>query len=254
MMEPIDDLKNDIKAYLSKKGSKSKNLRKLLNLNFTDVTSKTYAVGEYDLPYVTSKITKYPDYIVLYDEKNNYQLTDRTYVSFYNYDVVFDGLLGIYNAIYYDLNELKNFYRERFEGVKYFITPDYSLCGDINHIENLYRLFRARIVSVWLTLELSATVIPSITYSAPKIFPNMLDGMEDCEVVAFSTKGLRNNIECLNLMGDALKYTVDNLKELRTIIIYTLSKNEEKINSWFNYAIQHGIELIIPSNRSKLEV
>ena len=203
-----------------------KNLKKLLNLSFTDVTSKTYAVGRYDLPYITARINKYPDYIALYNDTGEYLLTDRTCVSFYNYDSVFDGLGGIYNAIYYDIAELKDFYRNRFAGVKYFIAPDYSLCGDINKIENLHRLFRARIVSVWLTLELNAVVIPNITYSNEKIFPNMLDGMENYEVVAFSTKGLHNSGKKLSLMKKALKHTVDNLKKLRTIIIYTLSKNQ----------------------------
>ncbi len=34
-----------------------KNLKKLLNLNFTEISNKTYLVGEYDLPYVAAKIT-----------------------------------------------------------------------------------------------------------------------------------------------------------------------------------------------------
>ena len=228
-----------------------KNLKKLLNLNFTDVTNKTFSIGEYDLPYIAAKITKYPNYIALYKDKGDYLRTDRTCVSFYNYDVYFDGLCGIWNAICYDVKELKDFYRERFAGVKYFIAPDYSLCGDINKIENLHRIFRARIVSIWLTLELNAVVIPNITYSNEKIFPNMLDGMENCEVVAFSTKGLRNSGKKLSLMKKALRYTVDNLPKLRTIIIYTLSKDDEKIYSWFDYAVQHEIKLIIPSNRSR---
>ena len=229
----------------------TKNLKKLLNLSFTDITNKTHAVGRYDLPYVTARINKYPDYIALYRDKGEYFLTDRTCVSFYNYDSVFDGFGGIYNAIYYDINELKDFYRNRFAGVKYFIAPDYSLCGDINHIENLHRLFRARIVSVWLTLELNAVVIPNITYSTEKIFPNMLDGMENCEVVAFSTKGLRNSRKKLSLMKKAIANTVDNLKKLRTIMVYTLSNDDEKIRSWFDYAVQHDIKLIIPANRSR---
>ena len=233
---------------------KTKNLKRLLNLNFTDVTNKTHSVGEYDLLYIAAKITKYPDYIALYKDKGDYLRTDRTCISFYNYDNAFDGLGGIWNAIYYDVAEWKDFYRERFAGVKYFIAPDYSLCGDINKIENLHRLFRARIVSIWLTLELNAVVIPNITYSNEEIFPNMLDGMENCEVVAFSTKGLRNNGKRLSLMKKALRYTVDNLPKLRTIIIYTLSKDDEKIYSWFSYAAQHDIKLIIPSNRSRRRV
>lgn len=230
---------------------KTKNLKRLLNLNFTDVTNKIHSVGEYDLPYIAAKITKYPDYIALYKDKGDYLRTDRTCVSFYNYDAAFDGLCGMWNAIYYDVAEWKNFYRERFAGVKYFIAPDYSLCGDINKIENLHRLFKARIVSIWLTLELNAVAIPNITYSNEEIFSNMLDGMENCEVIAFSTKGLRNSCKKLSLMKKALLYTVDNLPKLRTIIIYTLSKDDEKIYSWFSYAVQHEIKLIIPSNRSR---
>lgn len=125
-----------------------KDIKRLLNLNFTDVSNKTYSVGEYDLPYIAAKITSYPDYIALYRDKCDYQRTDRTCVSFYNYDSFFYGFDGIWNAIYYGRSDLKEFYRKRFAGVKYFVAPDYSLCGDINHIENLYRLFRARIRSV----------------------------------------------------------------------------------------------------------
>ena len=47
---------------------KTKNLKRLLNLNFTDVTNKTHSVGEYDLLYIAAKITKYPDYIALYKD------------------------------------------------------------------------------------------------------------------------------------------------------------------------------------------
>lgn len=228
-----------------------KNLEKLLNLNFTEISNKTRSIDEYDLPYITTKITKYPDYIALYKDKGDYIRTDVTCVSFYNYDNTFDGPCGIWNAIYYDVEEWKDCYRNRFAGVKYFIAPDYSLCGDINKIENLHRLFRARIVSIWLTLELNAVVIPNITYSNEEIFPNMLDGMENCEVVAFSTKGLRNSSEKLSLMKKALRYTVDNLPKLRTIIIYTLSKDDKKIYSWFDYAVEHNIKLILPANRSR---
>ena len=81
----------------------------------------------------------------------------------------------------------------------------------------------------------------------------MLDGMENCEVVAFSTKGLRNSNEKLSLMKKALRYTVDNLLKLRTIIIYTLSKDDQKIYSWFDYAVEHNIKLILPANRSRRE-
>ena len=231
---------------------KLKNVKKLMNLNFTDVTNLTHNVGKYDLPYVNAKIKKYPNYIAMYNCPKEYHLTDRTCVAFYNYDETFDGLFGIYNAIHYDIRERKDYYRERFKDVKLFIAPDYSLCGDINHIENIHRLFRARVVSVWLTTELNATVIPNITYSIPKIFPQMIEGMEDCEVVAFSAKGLRNCIDDWKLLQEALKYTIDHLKKLRTIIIYTTSSNDNLTHNRFKYAEEHKIKLIIPDNRLRI--
>lgn len=234
---------------LSEKKFRKKNLCKLLNLNFTKITTTTENVGKYDLPYITAEISAYPDYIALYGETKEYNFTERTYLAFYKYDAVFDNIFGLYNAIYYDIQELQNFYLERFKGVKYFIAPDYSLCDDINHIENLHRIFRSRIVSIWLTLNLKAMVIPNITYSNPKIFPDMLTGMQDCKVVAFSTKGLMRNKRALDLLKEAVKYTADNLQKLRTIIIYTTSINDEYIYKLFEYAAQKGIKLIIPDNR-----
>ena len=184
----------------------------------------------------------------MYGELSKYNLTDRTCVAFYQYDSVYDEIDGIYNAIYYDITKLQNFYLERFKNVKYFISPDYSLCGDIPYIENIHRIFRARIVSVWLTLNLNKMVIPNITYSNQKIFPHMLDGMEDCEVVAFSTKGIMKNPCSLELLKEAVQYTVMNLRKLQTIVIYSTSIYNEKIYDLFEYAIQNKIELIIPEN------
>ena len=59
----------------------SKILKKLLNLSFTDITSKTYAVGEYDLPYVKAKITKYPDYNIA--ELKDFYLNRFARVKYY---------------------------------------------------------------------------------------------------------------------------------------------------------------------------
>ena len=55
--------------------------KKLLNLGFSDVTSKTYAVGEYDLPYVKAKITKYPDYNIA--ELKDFYLNRFARVKYY---------------------------------------------------------------------------------------------------------------------------------------------------------------------------
>lgn len=144
---------------------KSRNLQNLINLNFMEFLGKTKMVGRFDLPYVVSKLTTYPDFIALYREPNKYNFTPRTCVAFYEYDRNFDGIHGLWNAIYFNLEKQKNLFQYRFTDVKYFIAPDYSLCGDIPLIENIHRVFRSRIVSIWLTMTLGKQVIPNITYS-----------------------------------------------------------------------------------------
>ena len=52
-------------------------------------------------------------------------------------------------------------------------------------------------------------------------------------------------------MKKAVEYTVDNLKSLRTVMVYTLSNDDAKIHSYFRYAVDHGINIIIPGNRSR---
>ena len=168
---------------------KKNNLKKLINLNFIDYTNQTYLVGKYDLPYVRCTDIVNPDYLALYSEVKNYKKTDNTCVCFYQYDNEFDGIKGIFNAIYYHDESLLTKYKERFKDVKYAISPDYSQCGDIPRIENLYRLFKSRLVANWLLLECGVIVIPNITYANENYFDVMLDGMENVEVVAFSVKG-----------------------------------------------------------------
>ena len=129
---------------------KKKNLKKLLNLGILDYTNQTSKFGEYDK--------------------------------------VFDGLYGLWNAIYYDVAELKEYYVERFKGVRFFISPDYSKCGDNHEIENQHRQFRSRIVAIWLTLNVGAVVIPLVSCADDKSMKYMLDGMQDCTTVAFNAK------------------------------------------------------------------
>lgn len=227
---------------------RNKDFKKLLNLNFTTYTNQTYSIGKYDFPYISCKTIIYPDYLALYSEVQNYNKTPSTCVCFYQYDFLFDGINGLFSAIYYNDKRLLNKFRERFKDVRYFISPDYSQCGDINRIENLYRLFKARIVSLWLILEMGSIVIPNITYADENYFEYMLDGMENCNVVAFSVKGSMREVYQKELLIKAIKYTVDKMKNLSRIIVYSSSTNDEVVLELFSYATYHGIEVIIPNN------
>lgn len=227
---------------------KKKDLKKLLNLNFVDLTNRTYNCGKYDLPYIKCPNLVNPDYLALYSEMSNYHKTDRTFVCFYQYDVKFDNMKGIFEAIYYNDVNLLEKYKERFKNVRYAIAPDYSEIGDIPRIENVYRLFKSRIVALWLWLECNVIVIPNITYASENYFDVMLDGMEDTEVVAFGVKGsMKEELE-RELLQKAIKHTVDNLKQLKKIVVYSVLLNDEKVLEIFEYASNKGIEIVVPNN------
>ncbi len=167
---------------------------------------------------------------------------------FFEYDVIFDGLYGLWNAIYYGVEDLQEFYLERFQGVRYFIAPDYSKCGDIPEAENYHRQFRSRIVAIWLAMNLQAVVIPLVSCANKSSIKYMLDGMQDCEVVAFNAKGPMGDPEQLKIFINAIRYTVDHLPNLRSIIVYSASPDIGKVQSYFQYATDAGIEIQIPDN------
>ena len=146
------------------------------------------------------------------------------------------------------MKELLEFYIERFKGVKYFVAPDYSKCGDVSEAENYYRQFRSRIVAIWLTMNLKAIVIPLVTCANDTGMKYMLDGMEDCSIVAFNAKGQMSNPGQLEIFTRSIKHTVDRLQKLQVIIVYSASPDKGKIRDIFRYAIEAGIDVQIPDN------
>lgn len=227
---------------------KKKSLRKLLNLGFLDYTELTTKYGELDMPYV--KCSKIPDidYMAIYSRPKTYFHSEGTCVTFFEYDEVFNGLYGLWNAIAYGIKELQDYYIERFKGVRYFIAPDYSKCGDIPEIENQHRQFRARIVAIWLTMNLNALVIPLVSCANRNSMKYMLDGMEDCKVVAFNAKGPMGNPIQLEIFKESIKYAVDHLPKLKVIYVYSASPNIGRVLEIFKYAIDAGIDVRIPDN------
>ena len=107
-----------------------KTLSKLLNYSFLNYTNKTRSCGEKDLPALYCKTEVYPDYLALYSEPSLYHKTDRTGVCFYQFDSVFDGRRGLYEAIYHDDTARLAYFKKRFEGVKFF------------YITRLFRIWR----------------------------------------------------------------------------------------------------------------
>lgn len=127
---------------------KRNDLQKRLNLNYLSLTNKTQKTGKYDFPILLCNPTILPNYIALYTQVCEYHKTDLTCLAFYNYDDTFDGMDGLYNAIYYNDKKRLDYYRKRFEGIKFFISPDYSVCGDIDKAENIYRIVKSRRIAL----------------------------------------------------------------------------------------------------------
>ena len=231
---------------------RKQDLQKKLNLNYLDLTNKTRKVGQFDFPELLCNPPVLPDYIALYTQPSEYQKTRLTCVAFYNYDESFDGIDGLYNAIYYNDKKRLEFFKKRFEGIKYFIMPDYSVCGDIDSAENIYRLAKARRVALWLTIELGAVVIPNISYSCRKDFAFILDGLEAVCYVAFSTKGAVKSNPDKELLLEAVRLVTDNLKDLKGILVYDVCKDNRFVDATFSYARERGIEILVLPNSLKL--
>ena len=227
---------------------KKKNLKKLLNLGLLDYTNLTPKYGDLDMPYIRCKMIPNIDYLATYSQPSTYFHSQGTCVTFFEYDIFFDGLYGLWNAIYYGVKELQEYYLERFQGVKCFVAPDYSKCGDVSEAENYHRQFRSRIVAIWLAMNLNAVVIPLVSCANDIGMRYMLDGMDDCTVVAFNAKGPMGDPAQLEIFIRSIKYTVDHLKKLKLIIVYSASPDKEKVLEIFKYAIESGIEVHIPDN------
>lgn len=237
------------KVYLED-GTQSREKRdmyKLLNHNIQKLLNQAEREGEYGFPVLYCNTDVFPDYLALYSQPGLYHKTKNTGVCFYSYDCSFDDIHGLYNAIYYGNERLLKYYKERFKNVNYFITPDCSVFGDIQKVENLHRIWKARIVALWFILELKAIVIPNIMYYSEESLPITCCGLENCSVVAFSAKGHVRYAKERQLLKSAIKYVVDHFP-LKTIVVYSVCGDDDNCLKLFEYATEKNIEIIIPDN------
>ena len=221
-----------------------------LNLNISKLTNMTVGDGYYDFPTLYCNISNPPDYIALYSQPCDYHHTENTALSFYDYDDKFDGENGLYNAIYYNKENRLDYFKTRFSGIKYFILPDYSICGDIQTYRNLHRIGRAREVGIWLSTNLKAHCLPNIGVCDEKTLSIVLDGLKNVNAIAFSTKG-KTSKEDLELLQLSIDKAINELINLEYIIVYDVSSDNKKIDILFSKAIKKGIKVIVPNNLLK---
>lgn len=227
---------------------KKPNLNKKLLIEYMNIAKFDYSCGKYDMPYLTyDSEDVVPDYLCLYKEIKDYHKTLKTFVTFYQFDDEFDWLDGLFNAIYYNIKELLDYYKKRFKGVFGFISPDYTQAGDIHFIENAYRCFKARIVSIWLIMECDAVVIPNIAYVNKRSREYCFDGIEKGSIVAISAKGLVKEPKQRKILLETVKETVD-MVEPKAIVVCSATADDSKVLEYFKYATDKGIKVIVPLN------
>ena len=227
-------------------------LKKKLNLNYLDLTNKTTCFGKLGLPRLTCNTNFKPDYIALSGQPCDYFRTKNTIVAFNEYDCAFNGKNGLYYSIYFKDKKNLEKLKQKYNKVKYFIMPDISIFGDIQAYENHHRMGQAREIALWLNLENKSVVIPFVGCGSRADFQYMIEGLEDVSVVAFSTKGKVSNEIETKLLIDTIKYTVDNLKKLKRIIVYDVCKDNSYVNTTFKYAKEKGIDIVVPNNMLKI--
>lgn len=223
-------------------------LCKKLNLNYLAYTNKTFCDGELGLPRLTCNLDCDIDYIALYSHPCDYCRTEHTAISFYDYDSKFNGKDGLYSAIYFDDKKLLGKYKTRFYESRFFIMPDITLIGNLQPVENHYRMFEQRVISLWLKFECEKIVIPTVGVACRDDFKYMLEGFDSVSVMALSTKGKIDDKNNRLLLIDTIKYLVDNNKNLKKLIVYDVCKDDVEARKICKYAIDMGIKVIIPDN------
>lgn len=219
---------------------------KKLNLSFLKYTNQGHYLGDYEMPEATCVLSSPDiDYLALFGER-----VDSKYRSpalcFYEYDDRFDGIDGLFNAIYHDDRRLLKKYGRRLEDYHYVVSPDYSICGDVPFVENAYRVFKSRVVGSYLVNELGKVVIPNVSFVDERTRKVALSGIAKHSAVALSTKGLLRHDDGL------LEYIVDEtmkVLEPSVVVLYNVAVKSPRLTGIVDRMKSADAKVAMPPNR-----
>jgi len=221
--------------------------------NFKDIfgvylLEKLSFEGDFDMPIIGNfDDVSAINYLALYSDLQDYHRTDNTCICFYQYDHIFDGIHGLYNSIVYqDFNRLDRF-KKRFEGVKYIISPDYSIYGDFPNALQIFNIYKSRVCMAWLMENTSAIIIPNVRWASPFSYDYCFDGIMKGSNIAVGLLGLMHNKDNIKMFLDGFKKAIDTIIP-KSIIVYGFITNQN-INDFLGYAIIKGIPIIIPHSK-----
>lgn len=204
--------------------------------------------GDFDMPIVGNfdDIEKI-DYLALYSDLKEYHKTDNTCICFYQYDHIFDGIHGLYNSIIYQDEKRLNKYRNRFKGVKYIISPDYSVFGDFPNALQIFNIYKSRLCLAWLKTNTNAMVIPNLRWTFPFSFEYCFDGIMKGSNIAVGVLGQMHNLDNKRMFLEGLKKAIDTIEPAH-ILVYGFV-NESNFDEYFGYAKNKGVKVIIPHSK-----
>ena len=79
----------------------NRDMYKLLKHNIQRLLNQAERAGEYGFPVLHCNTDVFPDYLALFCQPGYYHKTKNSGVCFYSYDISFDDIHGLFNAIYY---------------------------------------------------------------------------------------------------------------------------------------------------------
>lgn len=219
-----------------------------LNLTFLKYTNKGHYYGKLDIPEATSNLDVCPiDYLALYKEKVDSKYKNPA-LCFYQYDSEFDGIKGLYNAVYHNEEKLLEKYRNKLASYHYIIGPDYSICGDVPKLETLYRIFKSRVVGAYLVNELNKIVIPNISFVDEFTKEVALTGIGKGSTVAISTKGLLKGKRKEELLDYIVNETI-NVIHPKIVILYNVAVKSSKLEEIVTRLKRAGVKVLMPPNK-----
>lgn len=150
----------------------------------------------WDIPYVdTPTNLKLPAKLVGYNKSQYCDDRSDAYLHFYHKDYVFDGRMGIWYALVFNLFFKKGFRLDKLDGYEAIITPDFSMYYDMPIIMQMWNLFRSRVVGFYLS-KLGYNVVVNVRWTDETSYQYCFAGLRQNHIVAVSTLGcLRSNAD-----------------------------------------------------------
>ena len=201
---------------------------------------------KFQLPMIGNFGDEYPDYISLVSHPKEFKITNDTCVAFYEKDIKFDNIVGLYTAIICKDSELLKYYKWFFKDVKYLIGPDYSMYGNFRESSLIHQLEKEAVVIGWFLFEMNISVYPNITYGLESSFDYCFSNIYYGSNVALSLKGSIDGKDNEALLVNAITRVVDDIYP-KAIIVYSVS-SIQTTKRIMKYALDKGIIVLIVDN------